>query len=571
MSEAAAAGTAFTLKLGVPVPEVITREVHEVHRWLARELLGTRAKINFTDRRDTLYLTFEQIRDEPHVLVDILTAQLDDAPPDVLLIDLSANPYDFLREPLLLHLAEFALKVAAGGCVVGILLPAFPPDGVSLFWSRLAMGEFVGTIVVLANTGDPRILGVTPRRLASGFDRRWRNRREQMRDSARNRMRAHIYRRLGHFHVAAPNGDHCGRYFYDASLAVDELGILAEERVREFTKEGERHEIALVAHSAASPWLVRVVALVAQRLGMRMVDVTEMSRRHIRTQLQGRRGLLFTDFVNTGNTVRTIAQQLTAQGVALESDAISALGVFQSRHYESLGLHMHCIQHVSSPHEPSEVCVQCQLGYPHTSTDPERGEPLRIRAYDMWDVVLRGEWLPETYGPASRELLAQIPDLKKAFAEFGDWLAYKLDHALSFYGIDSEVVVAAPDEPAVLQLIQRLRTRYEERLVAVGLPREALDAAADPSTDVRELLASFNPEPVWARQLRHAAKRDVRIVLIDEFNESGRTAGAMARLVEALEARCAIYVPILNRNPGVVIDGVPTTVPLYEFPASASR
>jgi adenine/guanine phosphoribosyltransferase-like PRPP-binding protein len=565
-----ASAAAFTLKLGTPVPELVPREVHDLHRWLARELLGLgqRTRIEFLPERDTLYLTFDQIRDRPELISEVLNKQLGTQTPDVVLLDLSVNPYDLLREPLLLHIAEFAVDAASVGRAVAILLPAFPPEGVSLFWERLVATDMTGTIVVLANNGENKIIGRLTSRLIHGFDNRWKGRRDHMREDARDRMRAHVFRRIGHFRVPMPSGDHCSRYVYDASLAVQELALLTEERARTLISESDLHETTLAIHSGTSPWLTSVAALVAPSLEIKFVNVTNMSRRQIRAELRGRQALLFTDFVNTGTTIRGVAARLRDHGVTLHSEALAAMGVFKDRTYLELNLRVHCIHPVVSPHQPANLCPQCKIGYPYMPLDNDRNEPLTIRSYDMWDVVFRGEWKPETYGPSSRKRLDLIPDLKKAFADYGDWLAYKLDHALSHFGFDSELVVVAPDEPAVLKLIERLRTRYEERLVVVGLPREALDAAAVGDLELRTFLRSLeDDEPAWARQLRHAALRDLRVVLIDEFNESGRTALAMTHIVEAMEARCGIYVPIFNRSPGMKIEGV-TAFPLYEFPAS---
>src|SRR5262249_35005002 len=149
----------------------------------------------------------------------------------------------------------------------------------------------------------------------------------------------------------------------------------------------------------------------------------------------------------------------------------------------------------------------CIARLPHTPP-PSDEEFLGIRAYDMWKMLLEFEWRSETYGPSGLPRLPTLPQFDLIFKQYGDWIAFKVDRLVTevaFAGRShDELVYVCPAEPAMQQLISRLKPRRDDRSVAVQIPRDVLDRLKEGDETVVDLDAADG----WARQLRLLAEQD---------------------------------------------------------------
>jgi hypothetical protein len=280
--------------------------------------------------------------------------------------------------------------------------------------------------------------------------------------------------------------------------------------------------------------------------------------------------VLLVDFVNTGATFSLLARRLRALEVRLAPRAIAAMAVLPEFNSRDDRIVVKPLMRVDRQTVLPSSCLQCQLGIPYT--DPWSEEYLTIRTFDFWDMMLSFKWRPETFGPKSARLFRETPDLENLFERYGDWLAYKIDIVLTYIGVQNEVVVVCPDEPIVNRLMAKLRPRFQQRLVAIHIPRNVLDLiGAQSDLTVESVLRTVGDEgndDGWLRQLRYLASHRslAHIAVIDEFNASGTTAKAILALLHEFGLRPTAYIPVINWDPVASVPGSVPVYPLYHLP-----
>lgn len=188
---------------------------------------------------------------------------------------------------------------------------------------------------------------------------------------------------------------------------------------------------------------------------------------------------------------------------------------------------------------------------------------------DLWEVLLDVSWGPEHYGSTDSNLYPCIPDLSEAFEKYGDWIAYMYERLLNAQGYTSEVIVVCPQEPAVEALVEQLSTRFENRAVAVLVPRGVIDNAAkrtlpDPNSP------PSGPNNEWHDQLNLLRDSNAAVVAIDEFNSSGSTASGLNRLLGRFGVKLSAYLPFIDWGELNRIESTPVH-PLYSFPNPRPR
>lgn len=269
--------------------------------------------------------------------------------------------------------------------------------------------------------------------------------------------------------------------------------------------------------------------------------------------MEGESGVLVFDVIGTGTTAREVMRRARQQHINILP---TAYAVLMDRQCESepgrdLGIKLDTIHTVTSGKIEREDCVQCRLELPWT--EPEDPEPLQLRAFDAWELLLSTPWVPEVFPKDEPRLFDAHPDMGVILEKFGDWIAYKIERILNYYELGTEPVVVAPDESNASKLIDRLSARYDGRLVAVRIPRQRI------GTSVR----SDDTEETWEVQLQHLASAQARsVAILDEMNASGRTAAALVRMLKDRAVFPRLYVPIIDRNPKPRIEGV-RCEPLY--------
>ena len=537
--------------LAKPVAEPPLAPTHEFYIWLGKKLTNSACVLRPAAR--SVELDFLELATEPArlrtLLNDAVTAADDGS---MLVIDLAANPYDLLREPLLRELAEFICAWVEAGTQrdAALLLPSLPPkDETSIFWPAFTERPGQGKIWLIG--ADGQLVRYPQKRVQIT---RLRQIGEECREKFRSLhdidLRSLIVRRLGHFEIAQHDGTRCARYFFDGTLSVEEISHLVRLQVGELFSNPSG--IAFLTHGPRSDWLHESARIVAasfeESCHVDLNDWNGMQALPVRQHY-----VLLIDVVNSGQTLSRLVAQLTAHGTRPDH-ALTVMLDEDSPDWD--GINLGHILTVKSEKVRQTDCPQCKIGLPYT--DPNDEDLQALRAFDAWDMLLFPEWIPEPYAPNGARLIPMAPDMVKMFTEYGDWIAFKLEVLLKSLQIRNHVIFVCPDESCINSLIPFIARRFLDRPVAIRVPRTALEQgkAIAPSTQFG-----------WQQQLLAVkARPKAKVVLLDEFNASNSTASDMITLAKSIGIEPAVYIPILNRVPGRWINGIRVRS-LYELPA----
>ncbi|MEV8506294.1 hypothetical protein AB0368_15870 [Actinoplanes sp. NPDC051475] len=547
------------MALGKPSHEPVDSSRDQLNEWLIATLTGQEATTVPYDR--TIYLTSDELVDEPESLEKWLRhSRVDSANSgSSLVLDLADNSYDLLREPVLYAVSTFAVKWISGGSgrTAAIILPNLPAPNASIFWLPLKAGDS-SRISVLALDGEAWREGrrdSADARIASTYSEK---RSESLLDrDSRTTVEGRIVKELGHFPVAGSSGEFCARYFFDGSLAINEIARLLTNKLKELGFDEQ--PIVLLTHGAHSDWLHEAGLLAGAKLASKApaYNVTEIERVADLVR-PGQLAVPIFDVVNSGSTCSLIVRRLQESGVPL---AATVLTVMMDRRCGLVelpsGVSLEDLLEVSSKKVEREKCVQCQLGLPFT---PPLTADYKCRPYDMWQIFLSVDWPPEDFGPAGVRPYAEAPHMGQAFTEFGDWLAYKVFVLLRREQLHGEIVFVCPAEVHIDKLMACLSRRLLNRVAVVRIPRECIQDLQKCSTTGEEV--------GWKSQLKHVAAASRRaIIMIDEFNGSGTTARAMLDILKMYDIAPDLYVPILDRKPEMGHSFSVDVRSLYEIPS----
>lgn len=557
----------FWVLLGRAGSEPLPSARSDLYRWMGKQLRPGR-KIALRGPTQSKSLSFEQVQRNASCIRDLLLEKKIASNDAVAIIDLSETPYDLLREPLLLYVGETAMELARKPeRTVVIALPGKAPASNSLLWVGLGRsGERPpGSIFVIDQSGRVDSVGAEtepPEELSGGY----RKQASSLDAKTEDRLKAKLLRRLGHFDLAALGGREqiCSHYLYDAENCVDELATLIERRMSSLTGKRRNEKYMLVPCSGRSDWLTEAAMLAGDRIGVKVGRWPTRPTRRTPKELKGKRLVLLFDIVRSGATARAALERAIAwEGVQVKV-AYAAIGPHKPLNDLPGGLKLSVAERRTLERVPRGSCPQCELGLDFTP--PGRGEEHhQLRAFDLWSMLLGVDWIEEPYGPDNTELFKSSPDFGEVFEKYGDFLAYRYELALAAFD-DNEIIVVSPDEPAVGELLRRLKARFDDRLVLIAVPRKPIleSVRRDGSeANVKELLRRHRAQP-WARQLTNVRERDESVVMVDEFNASGTTARAMANLLRGSHVEITGFLPVVDRKPKVDL-GVQVR-PLYEIP-----
>lgn len=557
---------AFWVLLGRASSEPVPSVRQGFYTWMGKQLRPAR-KVKLCGPAQSKSLSFEEVQRDAACVRNLLLGEQIRGKDVVAIVDLSATPYDLLREPFLLYVGETARELARGaGRTVVVALPGRAPASSSLLWVGLEGdgAELDGSILVLDQAGRAETVGGEAG-VPGGLAGEYQNRTAALDVTINDRLRAKLLRRLGHFDLAELGGKEgiCSHYLYDAENCVDELATLIERRFSS-TRKARRSEYMLVPCSSRSDWLTEAAMLAGDRAGVPVGKWPARLTRRTPKELKGHGLILLFDIVRSGATARAAVERASGWDGVRVASAFAAIGPRQPIGPLPGGTKLSVAERKTLERIPRENCPQCELGLDFTP--PERGrEHHQLRAFDLWSMLLDVDWTEEPYGPDNAELFKSSPDFGAVFKKYGDFLAYRYELALAAFD-DSEIIVVSPDEPAVGELLRRLKARFDDRLVVIAIPRKPIleSVRRDGSElNVKELLKKHRAKP-WARQLVNVRERDEAVVMIDEFNASGVTARAMANLLRGAHVRVDGFLPVVDRKPEVNL-GVGIS-PLYEIP-----
>lgn len=583
---------AESLRLGAAGPENVGSKRRELWKWLAQQLRPDDPEIEDISPSRTLYVSSEDIRDDVAVVGEFVASTAVEYcrgdSVDLLILDVLGNDYQMLTETLMFHLVSSVVtlvlnSVATDAC---ILVSAFPPVESSVFWlpfveNRLALAEIGALIHVISGTGDHSVFdpglesSQVPFRLSqSGRIKRGIKRRQELWSGISvNSVEQKTVRRLGHFKRPSSGPTMCSRYFFDSSLAVDDISSILVGRVRNaISRKKIGQPTAVAVHSPMSPWMEEVALIVATGLGRHVKQVVSIQEnlefKASPTVLAGEPTLLLTDLVFTGKSAQNAVDTLMAANAFVLPSIYSAMtgGLVHAITWNGTRYSIDSLIRVQPNVSPQASCRQCNLGLPFTSI--RREEYFAVPAYDFWEMADECDWIEERDTPSGSVKFQKTLDVKGIFDKYGDWLSLKIADRIRYLGFGDDVVIVCPDEIGSTTILGKLRVRFQNRMTAVTLPRTAIDrsfailSGVEAGPGRNGLLQN---DETWAHQLRHLARRRSSVVLLDEFNASGRTARSMSHLMRLFDVDVRAYLVGLDRAPGSLSElGFPI-FSLYEF------
>ena len=562
----------FEVSLGRAVTERVSDRRLKLHRWLATRL-KLAANPELPVAAGTSDLSFEDLSRKPGRIGEVLRPDVPVASDGIITVDLSTNTYDLLNERFLLWLGQALVALAKPARTVVVLVPGHPPAQTSLLWIALAeLNEpdtEAGRVLVIDRLGEIRAFGAAVPAVTERLVDEIRKRQAALAGTAESRFSAKLLRRLGHFDMAKLSGeDQCGRFFFDCSAATEELADILEAKLRVRYSRRALSESKLVLCGVRSAWMSASAGMVAERLGIPSETLPRRVTSRHRAKLSDKRNILLFDVISSGATFDKIYSTLSGWGTPLGDHAFAALTTDRTR-VKRLGLKVDVVEEVRQQTVPREDCPQCKAQIPFSSFELEE-QHIMISAYDMWSMLLEVPWRAEPYWPKGKKKLDWIPDFEAVFEQFGDWIAYRYDEMLKHLGHTRDVVIVAPNERRVQRLLDRLRARFEERIVAVAIDRDVIDAVdnGDDTPDAVARAAEDAGRDVddWRRQLLHLRSSRTPVLVIDEFNASGGSARAIVDVLRAFGVPVAAYLPFLDWHPGLDLQEVRVHA-LYEIPS----
>lgn len=556
----------FWILLGTPASEPVPKSRYDFYEWIAKQILPRR-RLSVHQPTESVSLSFEEIRTQPGFVGEWLLAEEPDEDEAIVLVDLSSAPYVLMREPLLQHLAEAAVSIAApSGRAVAIALPGSAPASTSLLWVPMeeADAQLQGSIVVVDEKGALATFG-SASHLPDSFAVEYRKRSAALHSDLAEAFDNKLLRRLGHFDLGAAGGceDECSNYFFDAADCVDELATMLERRVESIRRRSKKGPWTLVLCPSEADWVQEAAILVSSRTEIALEEWPKRAGRRVPKALVGRRLILLFDVVRSGRTARKVLETIDGWAGVEVALAYAAVGPRQTLRNLPGGLRLEVASKANMERTPRSECEQCQLGLPFTPWQRDAGAH-QLRAFDLWSMLLSVDWNEEGYGPEGGRFESS-PNFEQIFDEYGDYLAYRYQEALSNFD-DSEIVVVSPDEPGVNALMRRLRTRLDNRLVSVGIPRPIIEEVrlTKSKRQIGEILDA-NIDQAWVRQLRNVQEKRESVVMVDEFNGSGGTARAILDLLVEARVQVRGFLPLVDRKPEIDLGSV-AIKPLYEIP-----
>jgi adenine/guanine phosphoribosyltransferase-like PRPP-binding protein len=543
-----------------------------MHEWLANQLAAG-STISMRANSGTKYLSFENVHREADRIHELIPPADGMEADEIMILDLSATPYSLLRDPLLLQLASAAEQRAEDSARTIIILMRSVPAENSPFWEPFRRERLNGSgaaILVIDSRGDIRPFGAR-RTVPSDFGDAYSTRQADLQGSDLDHFHEKLLRRLGHFdlQITGRRDATCGRYFYDASLCVEELANIIGHRLHKNVDMTKLSDSAtLVVAAGPTQWMEDACRVVADRAGLAFCVLPAELPTDPPATLSEDDNILAFGVVNTGATLRSVLRAFKDWQRPIARWAIAALSAQPTLSGISQAIELDIIGKVDFETWPRAKCPQCALGIPKSgfATDEERY--LQLTAYDFWSMALRATWGPEEYAGEGSARFDYDPDFSEVFDEFGDWIALRYELLLEHLGFTNEVVVVCPEEQAIMGLVARLRARLEGRLVTVAIPRAVLDRSTDYQVErvsrSHDAATATNSEDEWERQLRHINRSAVSVAIIDEFSASGKTRADILRILQAHRVSIAGHLPFVDRAPAQLFDRL-ETIPLYQL------
>lgn len=515
-------------------------------------------------------LSFDELFEQRESIIDLLRPRQDLPAEAITVVDLSDSTYDLLSGHFLRSLAHGLTQLyKSPDQTVILLLPRVPRKSMTKMWVDLGAKSQEGSLYVADVEGGvfDRYGDEMYEDNATGLAAVINENSDLLRGSAKERFRRLLLQRVGHF-TLKHTGEYemCTRLYYDGSNCIEDLAAVIVEWLRQRFTGKELSSAVLVGHAPDSDWMKEAVNIAGTRLEVRD---TVLFHDHIATRkgrekpadLSDQMNIVLLDAVVTGGTMRKLVETMTEQWqVPIAPAGLVAIAGQSRVSHRSPKITFDVVKQVRQQQLKRDDCPRCRVSAAKNSLHLK--EPyLRIPTDDMWEMLLDVPWGPEEYGAGKESRYEYIPNFSEAFKKYGGWIAYMYETLMKDRAFGNEVVIICPDEPGMRELVNSLSARFEERAVAVLVPREDIEKAQkgeladNPDDDASD----------WEEQLDYLSRESkATVVAIDEFNASGSTVEGIKALLDHFRVSLDAYLPFVDW--GVKpLKGV-DVFPLYAFP-----
>jgi hypothetical protein len=380
-------------------------------------------------------------------------------------------------------------------------------------------------------------------------------------DSADNRIKKKIVRRLGHFRTLYPREGRskCRQYSFYLHDCAEEMGYMLSKWWEE--KEGDC--VGVLYDLKNNPSFRHVLRSFADARSLRAERITDVCQDPELAKELSRFGLfaLVLDVLDSGTTLRQHIEDLSNLGIKLSKNVL--VGINKSGHVDSACDEFRVNGFVSATREAEEEkCIQCQLGL--AISDDAEDPYLKIRSYDMLSVALEHPWVSEPILEVPGHIgygYDLIPDFTSILREHGRWLSYKIHRFLKEGNCPDDWFVVHPNEPDSSSITDSLQEWCNGALAVVRIPRPEITKTQEAGNDWDSVLSTAAEED-WVEQLNSLS--DTGALIVDVFNASGSTARSLAALLRHMKIVPFGYFCLVNFAPGRDIGGVPNFA-LYDW------
>jgi hypothetical protein len=557
-------------QLGRATSEPVTGELLDFYAWVAERVSAQPAKLAAQEIPTTVGIDTLTLHKTPEAVYGLFTERAkawDDAI-DVAIVHVQNPPQGIVRGGFSIHLAaalQASLEGRARPKQVILMMSPFPPEGDAI---RRIIEELraMGRLVIISDNGQ--ILQASVPTLDETFGKEYALRLARVRSDSSQLLGLKMIRRMGHFKRLNGEQSECLRYYFDGSLCDAEISDLFSRYLAEAYPD--QKPPVVLWHCPQSPWLTNGVLAACVDHDIPCMDFDEFLRLEVTEIAESAAPiLLIVPMVLTGRTVRQKIREILNRYPSMRPSVVTILTTIgdapKGKRRLKVNDEFYDIRYflkVAGAPIPSGECTLCRLGVPE-SKPWSRDEYVKLTSYEMWELVRQAGWKPEDDPPGHRASLTQVPRFPEIIYDNAAWLASKLKLLLEFVLDEfpaAPVVVCPAHEKGADALTQCLQAILN--VTVIKIPRSVIDCFDSPEPNL-PLSEWEQRRPQWYIQLSTLVTSEV--IVMDEFNVSGRTRAGLKAIVELFGKSVTGYFAVQDFNPSEISDLGIANAALYDF------
>ena len=365
-----------------------------------------------------------------------------------------------------------------------------------------------------------------------------------------------LIRRIGQYRV--PSSGEIVRHFYDGHKACDEIYDIVVTELNQHVRK--RDTLRLYYDARHSPWFRAPVQAALRDAGLSNGSQELLSSTDPKEVAAC--DVLLLPIVRTGQSLQSL---LIASADSTKLPRVWALLSTRGNRERSGQRHV-TLRNVQTPEVVVNYALRVEgerelpdanlwLRAPIATLDPSKEDlSAPFSADSMWGIILEAGLIPESPVPKRRSALGYVPNFNAIATLNATFIAAKVEALLAKQfkqSLPQSIAFLCPSEPNAETLANSLRdlarhdTIYASRDIIECCETNDLNKirAVLPGSAIKDFDSLQDRLQAWKALTRNFADEDKpRVVLIDEFDVSGRTFAGLNNLALAfdLDVLCAI-------------------------------